>query len=290
MQIFQMALGWGVTLLLTGQVWAWGPTGHRAVGEIAEKHLRPQALAAVNEILDGESLAIAAVWADEVRSHPDKAYYNRFLPWHYVTIPIGQTYETSPKNAGGDVYTATEEQIQILRSIDGPNSPSKDKQREALRLLVHFIGDLHQPLHAGNERDRGGNWCETIFFGERMNIHEVWDEGIIDSTQLSYTEYAKKVNRVSADKVAQWQRDSLLQWVTESNDLHHRIYPTQAGNIGAGPDERPYCKSSSQQVIPDAAVPKISYDYRFQVINILEERLLQGGVRLAGVLNSIFAQ
>lgn len=126
----------------------WGRTGHRATGAIAEQHLTKKAKRQIGQLLDGKSLALVSTYADEIRS--DDAY-REYAPWHYVNFPFDLTYDSHPKSEQGDIYVAINTCIAVLKD----KNSSKEKKAFHLKLLVHFVGDLHQPLHVGIAEDRG---------------------------------------------------------------------------------------------------------------------------------------
>ena len=159
----------------------WGKTGHRTMGEIATKHLSKKAAKKISALLGGESLAFVSTYADEIRS--DDAY-RKYAPWHYVSFPFGARYEDTPKNKKGDIIVGIQNCIDVLKDA---TSSQKDKEFY-LRMLVHFIGDLHMPLHVGLKEDRGGNSFKVKWFGKQTNLHSVWDTKIIEGYEMSYTE------------------------------------------------------------------------------------------------------
>ena len=169
--------------LLPALAFSWGKTGHRVVGQIAENHLSPKAAAAVRDLLGPDSLAEIANWADEIRSDPS---WKRADPWHYVNIPDGETYEAMTKNPAGDIIVAMKRFEATLRNPAAP----KEERIQALKFLVHMIGDIHQPLHAGKRDDLGGNRVSVHWFRsvEATNLHTVWDDLIIEQEKLSFTE------------------------------------------------------------------------------------------------------
>jgi hypothetical protein len=261
-------------------VFAWGPTGHRVVGKIAENHLTPEAKAGVEDILGHETLARASTWADEVRSHPDRKYFDKFNPWHYATVPPGKTYkdEHAPKKKG-DVVKAMKKMEKTLRS----RTAERKEKIEALRLLTHFIGDVHQPLHVGNGKDFGANTCHVKWFGSTKKLHAVWDESLIDHLQLSYSEYAEFLDHPSTKDVRKWQSTRYVDWANESIALRPGLYP------GKGkPEDRKYCMKGWAERPDEKDMPDLKWQYAFDHRKTLDLRLLQAGVRLAGVLNSIF--
>lgn len=244
-------------------VLAWGATGHRAVGDIAEAHLTPWAAAQVRALLGTESLARASTWPDEIRS--DDAW-DHSHPWHYINLEDGQTLETLERNPQGDILEAMERFAAVLRD----DAASYRDKVIALRFLVHFVGDIHQPLHAGRASDRGGNEIAVIFFREPSNLHAVWDSGMIERQGLSFTELVRFIHHPTPREVASWQDSTFRDWVEESLALRQRCYDY-------GPQEG-----------PAGTPPTLSWEYSYQHLPLVHRRLLQAGVRLAGTLNDIF--
>ena len=234
----------------------WGPTGHRVVGEIAWSHLNPKARKNLQKILGTESLAMTGTFMDFIRSNKK---YDHMSPWHYCTVPDGKTYEDVGAPEEGDVVVAIN---RLMKELDSKEFTDED-ELFALKLLVHLVGDIHQPLHVGNGDDRGGNDVRVEFFWKGSNLHRVWDEGIIDEQKLSYTEYTQWINHASEAQVTQWQSDDIMVWVAESTSYREGIYDL--------PENK-----------------KINYRYVYDHIATVNQRLLQAGVRLAGLLNQIY--
>src|SRR6056300_1093833 len=138
-------------LLFPNFCFGWGQNGHRITGGIAESMLTPQAREAVQSILGNETLAEASTWPDFMRSSTD-AFWRKSSPLHYVTVPEGQTYHESHAPEQGDAYVALKRFSGEVKSA----SLTQDERARALRFIIHIVGDLHQPLHAGNGKDRGG--------------------------------------------------------------------------------------------------------------------------------------
>lgn len=241
---------------------AWGAKGHRVVGKIAENHLTPEARRGVEAVLGTESLARASTWADSIRSD---ASWDHAKPWHYINVPDDGDLATVERASGGDILEALERFEGVLR--DG--SARRQDKVEALRFLCHFLGDLHQPLHVGRATDRGGNDIDISWFGNRRNLHSLWDSGLINHMDLSYTEIVEFIDHTTPEQVAQWQRGSYLEWAKESQKLRAQVY-----DFGV-PDSQP--------------MPSLGWKYYERNVATVEERLLVGGVRLAGVLNAVFA-
>jgi hypothetical protein len=163
----------GIVLLLTpGIVWPWGRTGHRVSAMVAESRLSPAALAAVRSLLEpGETLADASTWADEQRVVPKSG------PWHFVNVPLSESrYDPKFCSPQGCVVSKVED---FERVLSDPRA-SRAKKQQALRFLVHFLQDLHQPLHVGDTGSRGGNLVQVRFFNLGTNLHRAWDSQIIE--------------------------------------------------------------------------------------------------------------
>ena len=246
-------------LLLPAQLFGWGQTGHRVVGQIAENHLHAEAAAAVKGILGDESLAMCANWMDHIKSN---RAYNHMNPWHYCTIPDGLTYETCDHPAEGDVIETI---TQLIQEIKSGSYSKAENEVMAVKMLAHLVGDLHQPLHVGNGTDKGGNDRKIKWFGESSNLHRVWDSDLIDHQQLSYTEYVAWVDHATAAEVTEWQSSSVVDWAHESQAIRMGIYPS-------------------------ADATSLGYSYNYDHIETLNKRLLQAGVRLAGIINELYTK
>lgn len=236
---------------------AWGPTGHRITGAIADENLGGVARANVRLLLGNEDLAEAATWPDDMKSNPDAFWQKEASAWHYVTVK-GDDYQASDAPAAGDAMTALARFTATLRD---PKA-TLDAKRLALRFIVHIIGDLHQPLHDGAGDDRGGNTVSVTWFGKETNLHSVWDSGLIDQRALSYSEYAHWLSRsITPEDVIAWNERDPAVWIHESIALRKTIYPVD---------------------------PKLSWDYAYQHRNEVDDRLKRAGVRIAAYLNWVF--
>lgn len=241
---------------------AWGVLGHRIVGEVADSYINAKTRLAIKQILGTESMGMAANWADFIKSDTS---YNYLSSWHYVNLPadLAKTdlFSFLDHQPSANIYNKTNEMIAVLKN---PKSTLVQKKL-ALRLIIHLVGDLHQPMHTARKDDLGGNKIQLLWFGEKSNLHKVWDEGLVDFQQLSYTEYTKAINHPSQLQVSNWQKSSLKDCVLESYTICNKIYAT-----GIKSDD------------------KLSYKYNFDWIGTVNEQLLKGGVRLAGILNNIY--
>jgi hypothetical protein len=233
----------------------WGPTGHRATGWIAERYLSSKAKKKIRSLLGQETLAMASTWMDEIRSD---STYNHTADWHWVTIEDGKTYDQSPKNPKGDVIMTLERIISELKS----HKLDRKKEIEAIKMLVHLVGDIHQPLHVGCCDDQGGNKVKVKWFRNDSNLHSVWDSGMIDDTKLSYTELAQALGLADKATTALWQKATVRDWANESMTYRKEVYDIKDGNL--------------------------SYRYSYLHLQSAKNRMLQAGVRLAGILNQIY--
>jgi len=240
---------------------SWGVLGHRIVGQIAESDLTPKARIEIRKILGTESIAMASNWADFLKSDSDFQYiYN----WHFIDLDSGltkvQLHNYLETDTATDLFTKTNFLIRELKN----KQLSMDKKRMYLKLLIHFIGDIHQPFHVGRHKDLGGNKIKLTWFSSPTNLHAVWDEQLINFQQLSYTEYTTAINHATEKQRVAWQKQPVSEWIIESYQIAERLYS----------------KIAQDQ--------KLSYRYNYDNIQILNERLLKAGVRLAGVLNELF--
>jgi hypothetical protein len=139
-----------------------------------------------------------------------------------------------------------------------------EKKQFYLKMLIHIVEDIHQPMHTAHAEDKGGNDIKVNWFSTPTNLHAVWDSQLIDFQQLSYTEYADAIYKCTAEQRTKWQGAPLSEWIFESSQLANQIY------TGVKPGDT------------------LNYRYNFNNIAIVNQQLLKGGVRLAGLLNQLF--
>jgi len=247
----------------------WGQTGHRVVGEIAYQNLSRKAKKNIEKLLKGDGLAIISTFADNIKS--DKKY-DKYKPWHYVNFKDGESYENSKKNPNGDIISGID---QCKKVISDPNSSAEDKVFY-LKLLVHLIGDLHQPMHIGRSVDRGGNSIRLKWFGRSTNLHSVWDSKMIDEFGMSYTELTSNLNKFSKKQVTAIQKGSVLDWVNETRVITMKTYNSVKTK-----------KPTSRETKSDD-YEQLSYRYMYDHFNTVKTQLQKGGLRLAKTLNELF--
>ena len=250
------------TLLWPALVLAWGPTGHRIVGELAQRQLNPQAAATVADLLRDEpepTLAGVSNWADTLRqADPDLA--RRTRRWHFIDVAASGCDYVPARDCPGDncVIAAIDDQLQVLRDRTQPRAA----RIQALKFVVHFIGDVHQPLHASNRPDRGANDFQVSYRGQGTNLHAVWDSLILDGQARTPADYAARLAttpvaafavQIDAGAAQRWARESCMAIDADA------LYP-------------------SKHIIDDA--------YLDAHRSLAEQRLRLAGARLAAELNA----
>ena len=250
-------------------LYGWGEAGHRIVADVAERHLDPHARREIQALIGEAPLASIADWADRVRGdRPETAH------WHFVDIPF-KASRYDPKrdcafpNEGDCVIAA----VARFRALLADRARSPEERAEALKFLVHFVADLHQPLHTINRSDRGGNEVPVVFFGEAVhpfsgkpwNLHAVWDGGLIDRTGLSEGAYVERLQGwLNRRSISDLQRGTVADWALEA----HRAAVNVAYRI---PKDRHLSKGYFEKSVP-----------------VMDALLAKAGVRLALLLNEVF--
>lgn len=265
-----------LTLLLLAtfiptQLLAWGPKGHAIVADIAASRLTPITKQNLQLLLGADSLASIASWADSVRKERDESY-----DWHFVDIPKDASGfseerdcfrpQDKHKDALTDHHNCVVDRIEMFQKILGDEKASRADRLEALKWLVHFVGDLHQPLHAIDEA-RGGNDIKLAVFGSPKcgdydcNLHWAWDTLLLEHTGLSEEDYVARLNTLIAQKQMETQAGGTpVDWANESH--------VQARHI--------------MEAKP-AAIDDAYYQANIELVN---QKLALGGLRLATLLNN----
>jgi S1/P1 Nuclease len=267
---------------------ALGPEGHRVVGDIASQHLSPAARAAVARLLRHDRLADRAYsnrttlgeiasWPDEIK---DFKWGKVRGTWHYDDIPVCEAPDPLRYCKVNCASKRLEEQIALLGDAAAP----LHRRNEALKWVVHLIGDIHQPLHAADNHDNGGNRVEVSFFGERDNppygtikLHAIWDIHIVRRLLAEQGGEAQflAVPIAAADKAA-WERGSIANWMAESHELAKSVvYGNLPGGFACG-----------RKV---TGVLAIDEEYYAKAAPVLGVQMRKAGIRLAKVLNDALA-
>lgn len=248
---------------------AWGPVGHDVVAAIAEKHLTKKAKKEIDRLLEGRSIIYYSSWMDNIQNSPYwNNGYNATKTWHYANVDKGQTYQTMSKNENGDVLTGL---TMLTEAMTERYSELTDSMKvDYLKMIVHMVGDLHCPMHAGRLSDRGGNKTYVKWFGKNTNIHSVWDSKLIESARRwNYSEWVEQLDRTDKAFKKEVMSGTYEEWFGATVENASRIYE--------------YIESTGVET------PNLSYQYIYDFSPMLEEQLLLGGYRLAYVLNSIFS-
>ncbi|HBK46444.1 MAG TPA: endonuclease [Xanthomonadaceae bacterium] len=203
MNTFLAAVSLGAALALcfhSPQARAWGGQGHRLVARVADVQLTPQAHAEVERLLAGEpdpTLAGIASWADELRGN-DQDLGKRTARWHYVNLGEHDCAYDPPRDCpnGDCVIEALKAQATLLADRSQPLAA----RRQALKFVVHLVGDIHQPMHAGYARDKGGNEFQLQFGGKGTNLHSLWDSGMVNGLGLSDDAYLGRLLALPRDR------------------------------------------------------------------------------------------
>ena len=273
-----------------GGALGWGEEGHRMVAAIADNHLTPEArrqvlaLLKYDRLADGQpsgrrSLGEIAYWADEIKDAP---WGKRRSAWHFDDIPVCEAVDTSRYCKKGACASA-----QLTRHLDmlADRSESLRRKNEALKWVVHLMGDIHQPLHAATHADRGGNTVQVSFFGERdnppygtINLHTIWDIHMVRRLiRDKGGENAIVSLGISDTERAAWERGSIMEWVNESHAIATAVvYPAL-----------PVTFSCSGRI---AGVLTIEGEYYLRAAPMIESQIRKAGIRLARVLNEVFSR
>ena len=251
--------------LIIAPVQAWGPLGHSVVAELAQRHLSPAAEAEVERLLAPDhtrSLADIASWPDQIQDDPAQAaLWKQTRSLHYIDFRTGDCNYTPPRDCrdGHCVVAGLQHYVAVL----GDRSQSDAARLEALKFVVHFAGDIHQPLHAGSRDDKGGNTYQVKFEGNGTNLHRVWDSGLLKTRGLDWQAYAQRLDvqgPVSMPLPIAPLDNPYAQWAEESCRI--------TAETGFYPADH-----------------KVSQAYVDAELPVAEMRLREGGRRLAEVLN-----
>ena len=256
-----------IMMLNITTAYGWGATGHDVVAAIAEQHLTPKAKRKINKLLDGKSIVYYSSWMDNIQNSPYwKNGYNKTKTWHYANVDEGFTYQTMTKNPDGDVVSGLE---MLTKEMTENYKHLTDSMRvDYLKMIVHMVGDLHCPMHAGRLSDRGGNGTKVKWFGQNTSLHSVWDSKMIDSARKwHYSEWAEQLDRTDRKYKKDIMKGSYEEWFNDTVENAAILYD--------------YVEELGD-------TPNLSYQFVYDFSPLLEEQLLNGGYRLAYVLNTIF--
>lgn len=246
----------GLAFIAFGLI-SWGFKGHRAVATIAQNHLNAGVAYVVSAYLKGEQMEAVSTWADENRD-PKTA------PWHYINLPLGLSRDAFVKavqESDNNLYTAILKTEATLKDANA----SAEAKNEAMKYLIHLVGDAHQPMHVSRKEDKGGNTIQLRFDNKGTNLHSLWDSKLVDKEGLSQEDIVKTYDTATPADIKKWQSDSPIEWLWESYQITTELY----ANAKPG------------QNIDDV--------YYQKYIPVIRKRIDQAGIRLAGELNRLLA-
>jgi hypothetical protein len=243
-------------ILLPITVFGWSKTGHRVIGEIAENLMTDEAKAKMNAVLNDAGAAMVANWGDFVKSDPR---FKQFSSWHYTNLPADLKRENFEKAAldtfSGQCIFRVLELTEILKE-----NPS---DINCLRMLIHIVGDMFQPMHLGSAYDLGGNKVPITWFGQKSNLHSLWDDKLIDGERLSYTEYANFLLNTHKPKRGEYSASAVFDASWKTYQLTEKVYK-------------------------DEYKVKDHYGYIYEYKALWEQQFVDGGILLATILEYIY--
>lgn len=250
----------GIAVLLCGTLpaFGWGPEGHDLVARLAAAHLTPAAAARVAEILGPDTtMASISSWADQIRR--ERAATG---PWHYIDILIEHKHlEMARDCPKGDCVIA---KIADFRKVVVDPAATPVERREALMFLVHFVGDMHQPLHCADNHDKGGNDVKLDFFGKPSNLHSVWDSGLLGRIGQEDPLFARYSADLTEKKAKKLGKGTVEEWAEQSHKAAVKVV---------------YRK------LPKPATA-VTPEYERLAAPVIDKQIEKAGARLAAVLNA----
>lgn len=258
------ALSCLVLLMWQSNCFAWGAQGHRVIAQLAWERLNPKTRTQVEALLDGVGFEFVrdSDWADRIRGSARAT-----AKWHYVDIPFSaESYE--PRRDCPDnkcIVEVLERKIETLRS----DRESAAVRAEALLFVIHFIGDIHQPLHCIDRDDKGGNSDKVLFGGRKTNLHAFWDQNLVAMQGRGTSEIVSKLSRaIRPGDAAAWGAGDMISWANETHDVARRsVYFS---------DIRP------------GVLTTLSEEYAASNSVVAAVQLQKAGIRLSWVLNHLW--
>lgn len=241
----------------------WGYDAHRLICEITWRELTSRAQGRIRELLRGdpfsERFSESCIWADEVRR--DSAYA-RYRTAHYMNVAPGAA-AVDPAVHCADSYCVVEAIRDLIPMVNDAAAP-RERRRDALKLLSHFVSDLHQPLHVGRPGDQGGNGTEVVFLGEPTNLHVVWDASLAQLYLLDPWDAERLRKTITPVDRTRWKDLDPVTWANESYEIVERL------------------------VYREVESGRLDATYGERARYVVEQRLLQAGYRLGLILNAAF--
>ena len=239
---------------------AWGPEGHDLVARIADAQLTPRARTRVADILGpGVTMASVSSWADQIRrSRPETG------PWHYVDIPIDKPGLDVARDCSKDNCVIGA--IAAMRAKLRDPSVTDTQRREALMFVIHFVGDMHQPLHSSDNGDHGGTEVHVVFHDQAYNLHSVWDGALLGRIGKE-DDLFPRLSAASASHRKKFAKGTVSDWAEQAHRLAQQMVYGKLPKASSG------------------APLTISADYERRADSLIELQIERAGARLAAVLN-----
>ena len=247
-----------IAVLLSNLAWGWGRDGHRIIATVAEDHLNETTKIMIQSLIGNNHLYSVASWADDIRRERRDT-----VPWHYVNIPLSSRYDAN-RDCPPPRSCVVEKIADFIKVLMDKKAP-REQRAEALKFVVHFVGDIHQPMHAEKEA-KGGNGIHVSFLGNDRcgrydcNLHGVWDTSMILHAGLKPTEYAERLEQLAkTEHLAEQNGGTPEQWANESVRLAQAAWVQDGANL----DEAYYQRE----------------------IKVVDRQMASAGLRLAKLLN-----
>jgi len=254
---------------------AWGPEGHILVAHIAETQLTPAVRARVAEILGpGKTMESISSWADQIRGQRRETG-----PWHYIDIPIDKPHLDMARDCPkGECVIAKIEQFAVV--LKDPASTA-DQRREALMFIIHFVGDMHQPLHCSDNNDHGGNETRVVFANRPGNLHSLWDGRLLQGMGTEEALFAKLERE--AEHHRKWGKGTVRKWAEESHKAAQKVV---YGKLPKAPKTLPSTTATASSALPPAPPVTVDSAYERKADPLIAMQIEKAGLRLASLLNA----
>jgi hypothetical protein len=255
---------------------AWGPEGHILVARIADAQLTPAVRARVAEILGpGKTMASVSSWADEVRGQRRETG-----PWHYIDIPINKPHLDMARDCPkGECVVG---KIEQLTAVLKDQAATNEQRREALMYIIHFVGDMHQPLHCSDNNDHGGNSVRIVFANRPGNLHSLWDGRLLQAMGTEETLFPKL--ELQAEHHRKWGKGTVRTWAEEAHKASQKVV---YGKLPKGPKTAPPAITTASSALPAAEAPTtIDSAYERKADPLIAQQIEKAGLRLASLLNA----
>ena len=270
------ALAFGIACVPSA-AWAWGDKGHRITGLIAQSLLSAPARAELVRLMGDDDLASLSVYLDKNRSNLEERIPGS-RKWHFDDVPVCGEERGVPACADGNCASVKLREYQAL--LADRRQPD-EKRQFAILVLAHLVGDIHQPLHAGDHEDRGGNDIKVSIYGTnsgRLNLHSAWDAEIIERMYRGYDErdIAARLQERYRASYSGWQAGDFNAWIAESNRIARRVTYGRLPGFACG------SHAGNEAVVLDR-------DYLRAAEAVIPEQLARAGARLGHLLNRALA-